>query len=63
MQKFVARKHFPCHEYIFEDMSLSENRNLLTNNFKTAGTFDKYFQNLVPNLDLKVPSNFLFQTP
>ena len=32
---------------------------LLTDDFEIAGTFNKYFQNLVPHLDLKVPSNLL----
>ena len=36
--------------------------NLLTDDFEIAGTFNKYFQILVPQLDLKVPSNLLCQT-
>ena len=47
----------------FENLSLSENGNLLTDDFEIAQTFNKYFQNLVPNVDLKVPSNLLCQTP
>ena len=31
--------------------------------FKIAETFNKCFQNLVPDLDVKVPSKFLSQTP
>ena len=47
----------------FENTSLIENGNLLTDDFETAETFNKYFQKLVPNLDLKVPSKSLCQTP
>ena len=47
----------------FENMSLIENGNLLTNDLEIAETFNKYFQNLVPNLDFKVPNNLLGQTP
>ena len=47
----------------FQNLSLIENGNLLTNDFENAETFNKNFQNLVPNLDLKVPSNLLWQTP
>ena len=36
---------------------------LLTNDFEIAETFNKYFQNLVPNLDLKVPRKLLSQAP
>ena len=36
---------------------------LLTDDFEIAGTFNKYFQNLVPHLDLKVPSSLFCQTP
>ena len=39
------------------------NGNLLTDDFEIAETFKIYFQNLVPNLDLKVPSNLFCQTP
>ena len=46
----------------FENISVIENGNLLTNNFETAETFNKYFQNLLPNLALKVPTNLLCQT-
>ena len=47
----------------FENISLIENGNLLTDDFEIAETFNKYFQNLVPNLALKIPSNLLCQTP
>ena len=47
----------------FENISLFENGNLLTDDFEIAETFNKYFQNLVSNLDLKVPSKLLCQTP
>ena len=47
----------------FENISFTENGSLLTDGFEIAGTFNKYFQNLVPNLDLKLPSNLLCQTP
>ena len=36
----------------FENISLIEKANLLTNDSEIAETFNKYFQNLVPNLDL-----------
>ena len=36
---------------------------MLTNDFEIAETFNKYLQNLVPNLALQVPSNLLCQTP
>ena len=45
-----------------ENTSLIENGNLLTDDFEIAQTFNKYFQNLVPNLALKVPSNLLCET-
>ena len=47
----------------FENISLIENGNLLTDGIEIAETFNKYFQNLVSTLDLKVPSNLLCQTP
>ena len=46
----------------FENISLIENGNLLTYDFAIAQTFNKYFQNFVSNLDLKVPSKLLYQT-
>ena len=36
---------------------------MLANYFQIAETFNNYFQNLVPNLDLQVSNNFLYQTP
>ena len=47
----------------FENISLIENGNLLTDDFEIEETFNKFFQNLVPNLDLKVPSKLLCHTP
>ena len=47
----------------FENISLIENGNLLTDDFEIAEIFNKYFQNLVHNLVLKVPRNLLCQTP
>ena len=47
----------------FENISLIENGNLLTDGFEIAEIFNKYFQNLVHNLVLKVPRNLLCQTP
>ena len=47
----------------FENISLIENANLLTDDFEIAKTFNRYFQNLVPNLDLKLPNNLLCQAP
>ena len=41
-----------------ESISLIENGKLLTNDFEIAEAFNKYFQNLVPNLALKVTSYF-----
>ena len=43
----------------FENISLIENDNLLTDDLEIAETFNKYFQKLVPNLDLKVQTNLL----
>ena len=43
----------------FENTSLIENGNLLTNDFENAETLNKYFQNLA----LKVKSNLLCRTP
>ena len=45
-----------------ENTSLIENGSLLTNDFEIAETFNKHFQNLVPNLDLKIPCKLLCQT-
>ena len=45
-----------------KNISLIENGNFLTDDFEIAETFNKYFQNLVPNLTLIVPSNLLCQT-
>ena len=39
------------------------NGKLLTNDFQIAEIFNKYFQNLMPNLDLNVQNNLLCQTP
>ena len=47
----------------FENISLTENGNLLTDDFEVAKTFNKYFQTLRLNLDLKAPSKLLCQTP
>ena len=44
-------------------MSLIENDNLLTDEFEIAEIFNKYFLNLVPNLDLKVLNKTLCQKP
>ena len=41
----------------FQNISLIENDNLLTDDFEIPETFKKYFQNLAPNLALKIPSN------
>ena len=46
----------------FENISVIENGNLLTDAYEIPETFNKYFQNLVSNLDLKVPSKLLCQT-
>ena len=47
----------------FKNRSLIENGILLTDDFEIAETFNKDFQNFVPNLDLKVPSKLLCQAP
>ena len=47
----------------FENIAHIENSNLLTNDFEIAETYYKYFQNLVSNLDPKVSSKLLCQTP
>ena len=46
-----------------ENISLIKNGNLLTHDFEIAETFNRNCQNLVPNLDLEVPSNLHFQIP
>ena len=48
---------------ILKIISLIEHGNLITNDFEIAETFNNYFQNVVPNLDLKVPSKLLCQAP
>ena len=40
-----------------------ESGKLLTDDFEIVKTFNKYFQNAVPNVDFKVPNNFFCQTP
>ena len=45
----------------FRNIYLIEKSKLSTDNF--AKYFNEHFQNLVPNSDLKVPNNLLFQTP
>ena len=45
----------------FRNIYLIEKSKLPTDNF--AKYFNKHFQNLVPNSDLKVPNNLLFQIP
>ena len=47
----------------FENISFIENSNLLTGDFKIGEIFNRFFQNLVPNLNLKVPSKLLCQAP
>ena len=48
----------------FENISLIENGNLLTDDFEIfSNIIYKYFQNLVPNLNLKVQSKLLCQAP
>ena len=47
----------------FKDISLIEVSRLLTDDFEIAKNLNKSFQNLVPNLDLKVPNNLICQTP
>ena len=43
----------------FKDISLIEVSRLLTDDFEIAKNLNKSFQNLVPNLDLKVPNNLI----
>ena len=47
----------------FENISFIENGNLITDDFEIAETFNKYFENLAPNLALKIPNNLLCQAP
>ena len=44
------------------NISLIANGKLLNDDFEIAETFNNYFQNLVPNLDLKIPNNLHCQT-
>ena len=46
----------PINQTIFENKSLRP-RELLTDDFETVETFNKFFQNPVSNLDLEVPNN------
>ena len=62
-RKTVKSFFFSDKSNSFENISLTENSNLLTHDFESAKTFYKYFQNLVPNLDFKVPNSLLCQTP
>ena len=57
----TAKSFFSDKSNNFENISLIENGNLLADDFEIAGTCNKDFQNLVPNLNLKVPNKFLFQ--
>ena len=41
----------------FENISPIENGKLFADDFETVENFSKYFQNLMTNLDLKVPNN------
>ena len=54
----TVKSFFSDKSSISENISLIENDNLLLNDFEIAETFRKYFQNLVPNLVLKVPSSY-----
>ena len=42
---------------------LTENNKLPANDFEIMNIFNKHFQNLVPNVDLKVSNNLPCQTP
>ena len=57
----TAKSFFSDKSKNFENISLIENSNLLTDDFEIAETFNKYFQNLVTDLNLKVPSKLLCQ--
>ena len=59
----IIKSFFSDKSNNFEKISLIEDGNLLTDDFEIAETFNKYFQNLVPNLALKIQSNLLCQTP
>ena len=52
----------PINQTIFENKSLRP-RELLTDDFGTVETFNKYFQNPVSNLDLEVTNNLACQKP
>ena len=57
-----SKRFFSNKSNNFENISLVENGNLL-NDFEIGETFNKFFQNLVPNLNLKVPGKLLCQAP
>ena len=59
----TAKSFFSDKSTNFENISLIKNGNLITDDFEIAETFNKYFQNLVTNLNLKVPSKLLCQAP
>ena len=58
----TVKKFFSNKSNNLENISLIENGKLPTDDFEIAETLNKYFQNLVPNSDLKVPNNLLCQT-
>ena len=60
----TVKSIFSDKSYNFEsnNISLIANGKLLNDDFEIAETFNNYFQNLVPNLDLKIPNNLHCQT-
>ena len=53
----IVKSFFSDKSSNFENVSTIENSKLRTNDFEIAESFNKYFQNLVSNLGLKVPHN------
>ena len=58
----IVKRSFSNKSKKLENISFIKNGKLLIDDFEISKTFNKYFQNLVHNLELKVPNNVLCQT-
>ena len=58
----IVKRCFSNKSKKLENISFIKNGKLLIDDFEISKTFNKYFQNLVHNLELKVPNNVLCQT-
>ena len=55
----TVKRFFSGKSSNYEKRFVTRNGKMLTDDFEIAENFNKYFQNLVPSLDLKVASNIL----